>query len=163
MIFVTVGTHEQPFNRLLVAMEDLVVRGIIKDRIVIQSGYATAVAPHCEVTNFLSNQGMQQAMQSADTIVCHGGPATFMQALALGKRTIVVPRQAVFREHVNDHQLTFARQVAQQGYPLTVVDDVAELATIFTTARDVPHQLPSHTHQFNQQLTAAIRQMGVSS
>ncbi|WP_367296419.1 glycosyltransferase [Levilactobacillus yonginensis] len=161
MIFVTVGTHEQPFNRLVMAMEDLVVQGIITERVVIQAGYATAVAHHCEVTDFLSNHDLQQAMQLAETVVCHGGPATFMQSLALGKRTIVVPRQAAFQEHVNDHQLTFARQVEQRGYPLTVVDDVAELATIFTTARDVTHQLPSHTHEFNHQLAGAIRRMGV--
>ena len=30
MIFVTVGTHEQPFNRLVKAIDDLVENGTIK-------------------------------------------------------------------------------------------------------------------------------------
>ena len=32
MIFVTVGTHEQPFNRLIQKVDELKHDGIIKDR-----------------------------------------------------------------------------------------------------------------------------------
>lgn len=39
MIFVTVGTHEQPFNRLIQKVDELKRDGIIKD------GQCTAVHP----------------------------------------------------------------------------------------------------------------------
>ena len=39
MIFVTVGTHEQPFNRLIQKVDELKRDGIIKDEVIIQTGY----------------------------------------------------------------------------------------------------------------------------
>ena len=36
MIFVTVGTHEQPFNRLIQKVDELKRDGIIKDNVIIQ-------------------------------------------------------------------------------------------------------------------------------
>ena len=33
MIFVTVGTHEQPFNRLVKKVDDLVAKEILKKRL----------------------------------------------------------------------------------------------------------------------------------
>ncbi len=36
MIFVTVGTHEQPFNRLIQKVDELKHDGIIKDDVIIQ-------------------------------------------------------------------------------------------------------------------------------
>ena len=41
MIFVTVGTHEQPFNRLVKAVDDLVGNGTIKEDVIVQKGYST--------------------------------------------------------------------------------------------------------------------------
>ena len=43
--------------------------------------------------------------------------------LQIGKTPIVVPRQHQFNEHVNDHQVEFARNVAQRmGTIIPVVD-----------------------------------------
>lgn len=41
MIFVTVGTHEQPFNRLIQKVDELKHDGIIKDDVIIQTGFST--------------------------------------------------------------------------------------------------------------------------
>ena len=41
MIFVTVGTHEQPFNRLIEEVDRLVETGVITDEVFIQTGYST--------------------------------------------------------------------------------------------------------------------------
>lgn len=42
-------------------------------------------------------------------ILTSGGPASFIMPLQIGKTPIVVPRQHQFNEHVNDHQVEFAR------------------------------------------------------
>ena len=39
MIFVTVGTHEQPFNRLIQKVDELKCDGVIKDDVIIQTGF----------------------------------------------------------------------------------------------------------------------------
>lgn len=39
MIFVTVGTHEQPFNRLIKKIDELKKDGIINEDVIIQTGF----------------------------------------------------------------------------------------------------------------------------
>ena len=41
MIFVTVGTHEQPFNRLIQKIDELKKDGTIQDDVIIQTGIVT--------------------------------------------------------------------------------------------------------------------------
>ena len=41
MIFVTVGTHEQPFNRLIQKVDELKKDGTIQDDVIIQTGFST--------------------------------------------------------------------------------------------------------------------------
>ena len=41
MIFVTVGTHEQPFNRLVKAIDKLKKDGVITEDVIMQTGYST--------------------------------------------------------------------------------------------------------------------------
>ena len=112
MIFVTVGTHEQPFNRLIKEVDRLKKEGIITDEVFIQTGFSTYEPQYCDWKKLISYSEMDNYMTHSDIIITHGGPATFMGAIAKGKKPIVVPRQEKYGEHVNDHQLEFAEQVS---------------------------------------------------
>ena len=57
------------------------------------------------------------------------GPASFIMPLQIGKTPIVVPRQHQFNEHVNDHQVEFARNVAQRMGTIIPVEDIETLIT----------------------------------
>ena len=46
MIFVTVGTHEQQFNRLLKYIDQLVINGVITEDVIKQTGITT-YEPRC--------------------------------------------------------------------------------------------------------------------
>ena len=70
---------------------------------------------------------MNNLMEKADIIITHGGPATFMNVIANGKRPVVVPRRKKFGEHVNDHQLDFCKRIVQEGYDLVVIEDIKEI------------------------------------
>ena len=48
MIFVTVGTHEQPFNRLIRKIDELKRDGIIKEEVIMQIGYSTYEPKYCK-------------------------------------------------------------------------------------------------------------------
>ena len=48
MIFVTVGTHEQPFNRLIQAVDDLKRDGIITEEVIMQTGFSTYKPKYCK-------------------------------------------------------------------------------------------------------------------
>lgn len=56
--------------------------------------------------------------------------------LQIGKTPIVVPRQHRFNEHVNDHQIEFARNVAQRMGTIIPVEDINTLGDIITNYGD---------------------------
>lgn len=130
MIFVTVGTHEQQFNRLLKKIDELKGDEIILDDIFIQSGYSTYPLKNCESSQFLSNDEMNYYIEKASLVITHGGPASFLYVLSKEKPLIVVPRKVEFKEHVNNHQMDFLEKLNRRGYNITYVDDIDELDRI---------------------------------
>lgn len=156
MIFVTVGTHEQPFNRLLIAVDQLKKENIIKDDVIIQRGYSTYIPSCCSFFNLTSWKNMQNLYSQARIIITHGGPSSFIDALKIGKLPIVVPRQKQFNEHVNDHQLFFASEIKKRGFPIIVVKEVAELKNAIEHFPDEKFQFQSHNAKFNSSLIKEI-------
>lgn len=159
MIFVTVGTHEQPFNRLIKEVDRLVENGIIKDEIFIQTGYSTYEPKFCKWSSLVSFDKMNELMQTSDIIITHGGPATFMSAIANGKKPIVVPRQEKYNEHVNDHQVDFAQQVKERYDSIEVVTDISELGNYLNRDLKIDGNGSSNNKQFNDKLREEIRKL----
>ena len=126
MIFVTVGTHEQQFGRLLKEVDRLKKENLIQDEVFIQTGYSNYVPKYCKWEKIISFEKMNQLIEASDIIITHGGPATFMGVIAKGKVPIVVPRQKKFGEHVNDHQMDFVEKVLNI-YNLTVITNINDL------------------------------------
>jgi UDP-N-acetylglucosamine transferase subunit ALG13 len=127
MIFVTVGTHEQQFNRLVKEVDNLIEKGQIKEEMFVQLGYSDYIPKNCIWKKLLSYDRIEQYLDEARIVITHGGPATFMNVIQKGKVPIVVPRQKQFGEHVNNHQLEFAKRLVEEGYSLDVVEDVSDL------------------------------------
>lgn len=127
MIFVTVGTHEQPFNRLIECVDNLKRDGIIQDDVIIQTGYSTYEPKYCEWQKLYPYQEVVDLVNEARIVITHGGPSSFIMPLQVGKTPIVVPRQHKYNEHVNDHQLKFCHQVEERMGTIIVVDDVKRL------------------------------------
>ena len=109
MIFVTVGTNEARFDRLLSALAGT----RLDERIVIQHGHSSPIGPpHAELVDFLSFDAMTEKIREARVVVTHAGVGSVMVALANGKRPVVVPRRKSFGEAVDDHQLQLGRRFA---------------------------------------------------
>lgn len=132
MIFVTVGTHEQPFNRLIKKVDELVADGKIKEKVVIQTGFSTYIPKNCEWHKMMSFKEMQTAFQTARIVITHGGPSSFLEALQYGKVPIVVPRQVEFNEHINNHQVDFVKLIDKKMNSIIPVYDVQNLEIIIT-------------------------------
>ena len=130
MIFVTVGTHEQQFNRLIEEIDNLKKNGIIKEDVFIQTGFSTYEPKYCKWRKLISYEEMQKYNKEASLVITHGGPASFIAPLELGKIPVVVPRQLKFEEHVNDHQMDFTKQVAERMGTIIPVYDIKDLETI---------------------------------
>ncbi|RDB72434.1 hypothetical protein C1875_02895 [Eggerthella lenta] len=124
MIFVTVGTHEQQFNRLIEEIDNLIGSGKLQHTCFMQIGYSTYIPKHCKWSRLLGYQDMKRYMTEADIVITHGGPSSFIEAMALGKTPLVVPRRSVFGEHINDHQLEFVRFLEGKGFGILPVYDL---------------------------------------
>ena len=162
MIFVTVGTHEQQFDRLIRKVDDLVADGTITEPVFIQTGYCVYEPQHCEWAHFVPAPEMLGRMESADVIVTHGGPSSFIEAIAAGKVPVVVPRRAEYGEHVNDHQVDFVLEVAERKGGIVPVYEVADLAAAIEEARRLAAggaRFESHNAGFCNELEQLIERL----
>lgn len=167
MIFVTVGTHEQPFNRLIKKIDELVAEKKIQEEVMIQTGYSTYKPMHCKSSEFLTYQQMWEYVRLARIVITHGGPSSFIMPLQIGKIPVVVPRQAKFDEHVNDHQLDFANQVAKRKRNIIVVDDIDELGADIKNYEEIisglSDELVNNNAKFNKKLKQIVGSMLTSN
>ena len=65
MIFVTVGTHEQPFNRLIQKIDELKKDGIINEDVIIQTGFSTYEPKYCQWSKLIPYQQMVKNVADA--------------------------------------------------------------------------------------------------
>ena len=122
MVFVTVGTHEQQFNRLVRYMDQW--SETHDEDVVIQTGFSTYEPKSAKCKKLLPYSEMVDCVKRARLVITHGGPSSFIMPLQIGKIPIVVPRKHEYDEHVNNHQVEFCKQVAQRHGNIIVVDDV---------------------------------------
>ncbi len=127
MIFVTVGTHEQPFDRLVRYIDILKKEFFISEEIIIQTGFSTYKPRYCTFSRLYTYPEMLEKIKDARIVITHGGPSSFIVALQAGKIPIVVPRQKRFGEHINDHQLDFARIVADKYGNIIVIEKIEDI------------------------------------
>lgn len=118
MIFVTVGTHEQPFDRLIRYLD----KKRYEEEVFIQIGYSAYIPQNCRWEKMIPHNEMLAYAEKADIIITHGGPGSIMLALQYGKVPIVVPRQKQFGEHVNNHQVDFTRRLEQDGKIIAIYE-----------------------------------------
>lgn len=137
MIFVTVGTHEQPFNRLVKAIDKLKKDGVITEDVIMQTGYSTYEPKYCKWDKLIPYDQMVKNVEEARIVITHGGPASFIMPLQIGKTPIVVPRQKKFNEHVNNHQVEFAKNVAERMGTIIPVEDINKLGEIITNFDEI--------------------------
>ena len=161
MIFVTVGTHEQPFDRLIKEIDRLVGTKAITEEVIIQTGYSTYIPQFCTWSKFFSYKEMIKYMEEASIVITHGGPSSFIMPLQMGKIPVVVPRQKKYGEHVNDHQIGFAKKLGN----VIVVCDIQELEQTIKNYENISislnNKIGSNTKLFNENLQRIIEDMFV--
>lgn len=116
LVFVTLGTDHHPFDRLVRWVDAwLAGGGCERARCLVQTGRSRIRPELAEAIDFLAYSEMEGAVKEAAAVVTHGGPGSIALAVALGKRPLVVPRRKSLGEHVDDHQVVFARRIASEG------------------------------------------------
>lgn len=121
-IFLTVGLHEQPFDRLVRAVDEL-----YGNDAVIQYGYSDYLPQHARGEKTFSFDETRELMEQADVVITHGGTGSIVLALSVGKKPVVAPRYQHLGEHVDDHQLEIVNELGARNLvvPLLEGDDLA--------------------------------------
>jgi len=121
MIFVTVGTHYQGFERLIKKMDE--IAGRIDDEVIMQIGFTQYEPKNAKWFRFLKREeDILELYKKADVIVAHAGAGTLLIALSLGKPLVVVPRLKKFEEHVDDQQLELAEALEKMEKAISVYE-----------------------------------------
>ena len=110
MIFVTLGSQKFQFNRLLKAIDDLVERGGLKDKLFAPIGDSDYKPINFNYTKFLDRNEFAMKMKEADIVITHGGTGAIINAVKQGKKVVAVPRLKKYGEHIDDHQLQLISQ-----------------------------------------------------
>lgn len=163
MIFVTVGTHEQQFNRLIEYIDKMVEKEIIKEDVIIQTGYSTYEPQNCKYQKLFSYNEMLKFVRNARIVITHGGPSSFIMPLQIGKIPIVVPRQYKFNEHVNDHQVKFTQEVSERMGNIILVQDVTDLDKVIINYETITENMKKTNYSnnilFNKRLEEIVLNM----
>lgn len=163
MIFVTVGTHEQQFNRLVKMIDLLKANGEIEEDVIIQTGYSTYEPTHCKWSKLFPYQEMKKLVEEARIVVTHGGPSSFIMPLQIGKIPVVVPRSVLYEEHVNNHQIEFCQAVAERMKNIILVENVDNLKDVLKKYDEIAAcykgEMKSNNELFNENIKNIVAEM----
>lgn len=159
MIFVTVGTHEQQFNRLVKYVDNLKRDNLIKEDVIIQTGFCTYEPKYCKWSKLYSYTQMERNIANARIVITHGGPSSFIMLLRCGRIPIVVPRKADFDEHVNNHQLNFCKEVNKRYRNLIVVEDIEKLESIINNYDSIVASMESKLISNNEKFVVGFEKI----
>jgi UDP-N-acetylglucosamine transferase subunit ALG13 len=112
--FVSVGNAKQPFVRLLQAVQ--ATRQALPGPVFVQHGHTPwQPTEGIEAQAFIGMEEFAQRVQDSQVVVLHAGAGSVIHAVRAGKVPIVAPRRQDLGEHLDNHQLEFARELAAAG------------------------------------------------
>jgi len=102
MIFVSLGTHSQPFDRLAKGIDDYAANTL--EEIIVQTGVTKYefknIARHFD---YCQKDVMNDYVDKADVLVMQGGWGGMEEAIDKGKRVVAVPR-IEGKEHIHNQE-----------------------------------------------------------
>lgn len=122
MIYVTLGTQDKSFVRLLKAIQKEIDNGTIKDRVVVQAGCTIFDSKDMEIFDLVSLDTFNKYMDECTILITHGGVGSIIDGIKRDKIVIAVPRLKEFKEHTNNHQLQITENFGEKGYIIPVLN-----------------------------------------
>ena len=128
MIFVTLGSQNFQFNRLLIEIDRLVEEGKITEEVFAQIGYSDYKPKNYCYKEFLDRDEFMDIMSKCKKVITHGGTGAIIGAVKKGKKVIAIPRLSKYGEHVDDHQLQITKQFSDMNLSRSInkIDELEE-------------------------------------
>ncbi len=148
MIYVTLGTQDKPFCRLLASIEEQIDKGNIKDEVIVQAGYTKYHTEKMKVFDLVDRDEFVRLMNECDILITHGGVGSILTGLKNHKKVIACPRLYKYGEHMNDHQMQIVSIFAKEGYLLEYQED-DDLGEVLEKLKNfTPKPFSSNTDNF---------------
>lgn len=122
MIFVTLGTQDKEFTRLLQAIDKEIENKTITEKVIVQAGYTKYESKNMEMIDLISQEKFAELVDQCDLLITHGGVGSILTAIKKGKKVIAAARLKKYKEHTNDHQKQIIKEFSDQGYILALKD-----------------------------------------
>lgn len=148
MIFVTLGTQDKSFTRLLDMVEKAINDGYISEKVIVQAGVTQYVSNNMDIRNLLPVEKFDEYIQNCDLLITHGGVGSIINGLKNNKKVIAVPRLLKYDEHESDHQLQIVDAFYEKGYILKV-NESDDLGKVIQDVRKFkPNRYISNNERF---------------
>lgn len=148
MIFVTLGTQDKSFKRLLDLISKAIDEGYIKDKVIVQAGVTKYESDKMEIYNLLSMEQFNKYIEDCDLLITHGGVGSILNGLRNDKKVIAAPRLIKYDEHESDHQIQIVNAFYDKGYILKL-DDGDSLEDILKVSKKFkPKKFVSNNEKF---------------
>lgn len=109
MIFVTVGMHNQGFDRLIKKCDQLA--GQTEEKMIMQKGSTVYRPENAEYFDFASYEEILSLIKQSRIIITHDGAGSILNCLLNKKTAIVVPRLKEFDECKYENKLDLALEL----------------------------------------------------
>jgi UDP-N-acetylglucosamine transferase subunit ALG13 len=156
MIFVTVGSAQQAFTRLLDAMDDLAPS--LGEPVVMQTGFSGYQGRHSTCEGYITFGKVHGYVRESTLVVGQGSTGAVLMSRQYGKPLVVMPRDSARNEIFDDHQLQTARSLEGRSRMVEVVYEVADLEAAIRRAQAKAREgLTYEPDPDRDRLLAAIR------
>lgn len=134
MIFVTLGTQDKPFKRLLKAIDAEISKGNIKEKVIVQAGTTNYHSDYMEIFDLVEKDKFDDYIKTCDILITHGGVGSILTGIKHKKVVIACPRLSKYKEHLNNHQLQIVEKFSHDGYILAY-NEKDDLGNVLKEAR----------------------------
>lgn len=148
MIFVSLGTQDKSFIRLLEKLEDLIDKKIIQDEVIVQAGCTKFESKYMHIFDFIPMEKFNDYIIECDYMITHAGVGTIINGINHNKKVVAVARRVKYGEHENDHQVEITTKFSSTGHIIGCLD-VSELEEKLPLLKDFkvkPYE--SNNHHF---------------
>lgn len=116
MIFVTLGTQDKEFPRLIEEIDRLIENRIINEEVIVQAGCTKYESKNLKIFDLISHDEFEKLVSECSLLITHGGVGSILTGIKRGKVVIAVPRLKKYKEHESDHQIQIINEFNKKGY-----------------------------------------------
>jgi UDP-N-acetylglucosamine transferase subunit ALG13/2-polyprenyl-3-methyl-5-hydroxy-6-metoxy-1,4-benzoquinol methylase len=156
MIFVSLGTQNCQFIRLLQELENLIKTFQISDECVVQLGYTSYTSAFFKSFAFVNDVNFSDYIHKADVIVTHAGCGALFNAIKNRKKIIAVARLKKYGEMIDDHQTEIVKKLSEDGHIIDGTDSLInawkKLENFLPRPFNAPNLVVNNLKQYIDQL-----------